>query len=47
VTGTTREVVAVIFGVTGRAEVEAAVEMLAGLLRRHCGAGEMETWFVD
>ncbi|HEX8244163.1 MAG TPA: phenylalanine--tRNA ligase beta subunit-related protein [Longimicrobium sp.] len=46
VTGDTREVVAVVFGVTARAELETAVEMLAALLRRHCAAGEVETWFV-
>jgi DNA/RNA-binding domain of Phe-tRNA-synthetase-like protein len=47
VTGDTREVVAVVFGVTGRAELEPAVEMLADLLRRHCGASEVETGFVE
>jgi len=46
VTAETREVAAVVFGVTGRAELEPAMEMLAALLRRHCGAEEVETWFV-
>jgi DNA/RNA-binding domain of Phe-tRNA-synthetase-like protein len=44
VTAGTGEVVAVVFGVTGRGELEAALEMLAGLLRTHCGAGEVRTW---
>jgi DNA/RNA-binding domain of Phe-tRNA-synthetase-like protein len=43
VTGDTREVVAVVFGVTGRAELEPALDMLAGLLRRHCGADGVES----
>ncbi|HEX8903908.1 MAG TPA: phenylalanine--tRNA ligase beta subunit-related protein [Longimicrobiaceae bacterium] len=47
VTGSTHEVVAVVFGVTGRDELEPAVEMLAGLLRRHCDAGEIGRWFVE
>ncbi|HEX8243335.1 MAG TPA: hypothetical protein VF541_07560, partial [Longimicrobium sp.] len=46
VTGDTREVVAVVFGVTGRADLEPAMEMLADLLRRHCAADEVETWYV-
>jgi len=45
VTASTRGVVAVVFGVTGRGELEAAVEMLAGLLRTHCGAGDVE-WTI-
>jgi DNA/RNA-binding domain of Phe-tRNA-synthetase-like protein len=40
VTAATAEVFAVVFGVTGRAELEPAMEMLSGLLRRHC-AGEV------
>ena len=47
VTDDTREVVAVVFGVTGRGELEEALEMLAALLRTHCGAGEVERWFVE
>ncbi|MFL5385780.1 MAG: B3/4 domain-containing protein [Longimicrobiaceae bacterium] len=39
VTEATSEVFAVVFGVTGRAGLEPAMEMLSGLLRRHC-AGE-------
>src|SRR5215212_125592 len=46
VTADTREVLAVVFGVTGRGELEAALEMMTGLLRTHCGAGEVETWIV-
>lgn len=37
VTEDTREVFAVIFGVTGRGELEAATVMLAELFARHCG----------
>ena len=40
VTETTAEVFAVVFGVTGRAALEPAMELLASLLRRHC-AGEV------
>jgi len=47
VTSDTREVVAVVFGVTGPAELQPALEMLAGGLRTHCGAGEVETWLVE
>jgi DNA/RNA-binding domain of Phe-tRNA-synthetase-like protein len=43
ITPEAREILAVIFGVTGRAELEPAVEMLAGLLRRHASAGDVET----
>lgn len=46
VTAGTREVLAVIFGVTGREELEPAMEMLAGLLREHCGAGAVESRVV-
>jgi len=46
VTGDTRQVVAVVFGVTGRAELEPAMEMLASLLRRHRAANDVETWFA-
>jgi DNA/RNA-binding domain of Phe-tRNA-synthetase-like protein len=38
VTTATAEVIAVVFGVTGQGELDAALEMLAGLLRTHCGA---------
>ncbi|HEU4560809.1 MAG TPA: phenylalanine--tRNA ligase beta subunit-related protein [Longimicrobium sp.] len=47
VTGETGEVVAVVFGVTGRGELEPALEMLADLLRTHCGADEVERWLVE
>jgi DNA/RNA-binding domain of Phe-tRNA-synthetase-like protein len=47
VTADTREVVAVVFGVTGRGELEAALEVLDGLLRTHCGADEVRTWVVE
>jgi len=40
VTESTAEVFAVVFGVTGRAELEPAMELLSELLRRHC-AGEV------
>jgi hypothetical protein len=40
VTEATTEVFAVVFGVTGRAELEPATEMLSELLRRHC-TGDM------
>jgi DNA/RNA-binding domain of Phe-tRNA-synthetase-like protein len=46
VTAGTRRVLAVIFGVTGRAELEQAVAMLAQLLRFHAGAGDPEVEFV-
>jgi len=47
VTAGTREVVAVIFGVTGRGELAEAMQMLGALLRTHGGADEVEAWFVD
>ena len=47
VTGDTREVVAVVFGVTGRAELDPAMEMLSDLLRRHCGAKTVDKWIVQ
>jgi len=47
VTAETREVAAVIFGVTGRHDLEPALEMLATLLRTHCGAGAVERWTVE
>jgi DNA/RNA-binding domain of Phe-tRNA-synthetase-like protein len=47
VTETTREVVAVVFGVTGRADLAAALEMLASLLRTHSAAADVETWLVN
>jgi DNA/RNA-binding domain of Phe-tRNA-synthetase-like protein len=42
VTEETREVLAVIFGVTGQAELEKAMDLLNSALRSHCGAGEIE-----
>ena len=47
ITPDAREIVAVVFGVTGRAPLEPAVEMLAGLLRRHASATEAETGYVE
>jgi len=41
VTAETSEVVAIVFGVTGRGELETALEMLGGLLHAHCGASEV------
>lgn len=46
VTAETSEVVAVVFSVTGRDELDATLEMLGTLLRTHCGAGEVERSFV-
>ena len=46
VTEATAEVLAVVFGVTGRAELEPAMEMLADLLRRHCAGEVRETTLV-
>ena len=46
VTEATAEVFAVVFGVTGRAELEPAMEMLADLLRRHCAGDVGETTLV-
>lgn len=46
VTGATGEVFAVVFGVTGRAELEPAMEMLTKLLRRHCAGGVGEAIYV-
>ena len=46
VTGDTAEVLAVVFGVTGRAELEPAMQMLSELLRRHCGSEVSEPAFV-
>lgn len=46
VTDATAEVLAVVFGVTGRAELEPALEMLADLLRRHCAGEVSEATFV-
>jgi len=42
----TSEVFAVVFGVTGRAELEPAMEMLSDLLRRHCAGEVGEAVFV-
>lgn len=47
VTGETGEVVAVVFGVTGRGELESALEILANLLRTHCGADEIGRWLAE
>lgn len=46
VTDATAEVFAVVFGVTGRADLEPAMEMLAALLRRHCASEVGEPVFV-
>ena len=46
VTEATAEVFAVVFGVTGRAELAPAMEMLAELLRRHCAGEVRETTLV-
>jgi DNA/RNA-binding domain of Phe-tRNA-synthetase-like protein len=46
VTAATAEVFAVVFGVTGRAELEPAMEMLSALLRRHCAGDVGEPAFV-
>lgn len=43
VTEATREVFAVVFGVTGREELEWGMEMLSALLRRHASATEVES----
>lgn len=42
VTEATREVSAVVFGVTGREELERGMEMLTSLLLRHASASEIE-----
>lgn len=42
VTDATAEVLAVVFGVTGRTELETAMEMLSALLRRHCAAERLK-----
>ncbi|HEX8691652.1 MAG TPA: phenylalanine--tRNA ligase beta subunit-related protein [Longimicrobium sp.] len=47
ITPAAREVLAVVFGVTGRAELEPAVAMLADLLRRHASAEGVETACVE
>jgi DNA/RNA-binding domain of Phe-tRNA-synthetase-like protein len=46
VTAATREVFAVIFGVTGRGELEVATRMLADLIARHCGGVVTGTSFA-
>src|SRR4051794_7831752 len=46
VTGDTAEVFAVVFGVTGRAELEPALEMLTALVRRHCAGEVSDASFV-
>jgi DNA/RNA-binding domain of Phe-tRNA-synthetase-like protein len=47
ITPDAREILAVVFGVTGRAELEPAVETLAELLRRHAAADGLETLFRE
>lgn len=47
VTAGTGEVIAVIFGVTSRGDLQRAMEMLSSLLRTHCGADEIERWIVE
>ena len=47
ITPDARDIVAVVFGVTGRAALEPALALLADLLRRHASASEVETGFVD
>ncbi|HKP75796.1 MAG TPA: phenylalanine--tRNA ligase beta subunit-related protein [Longimicrobiaceae bacterium] len=47
VTAGTREVFAVIFGVTGRGELEPATAMLAELFVHHCGGAITSTWFAE
>jgi len=47
VTGDTAGVFAVVYGVTGRAELEPAMEMLSGLLRRHCAGEVGEAVYID
>jgi DNA/RNA-binding domain of Phe-tRNA-synthetase-like protein len=46
VTEATAEVLAVVFGVTGRAALDPAMEMLAELLRRHCAGDAGEAVFI-
>jgi len=46
VTDATSEVLAVVFGVTGRRELEPAMEMLSDLLRRHCAGEVSDATFV-
>lgn len=46
VTGETREVFALVFGVTGESELDAALEMLSALLRTHCGASDIDTGII-
>jgi DNA/RNA-binding domain of Phe-tRNA-synthetase-like protein len=47
VTEETREVFAVVFGVTGRGELEPAMEMLSRLLLRHAAASHIATTMVS
>jgi DNA/RNA-binding domain of Phe-tRNA-synthetase-like protein len=46
VTDDTRQVLAVVFGVTGRSDLEIGVEMLAGLFREHAEAEGVEVNYV-
>jgi len=46
ITAEAREIVAVIFGVTGADELEPAVAMLADLLGRHASASGTDVWLV-
>jgi DNA/RNA-binding domain of Phe-tRNA-synthetase-like protein len=47
VTETTRDVLAVLFGVTGETALRPAVETMVDLLRAHCDAATVETSFVS
>ena len=47
ITPSARGVVAVVFGVTGRAALEPPVEMLADGFRRHAAATDVETGYVE
>ncbi|HEX5725984.1 MAG TPA: phenylalanine--tRNA ligase beta subunit-related protein [Longimicrobiaceae bacterium] len=47
ITPAARDILAVVFGVTGRAELEPAAGLLAGHLRRHASAQGVEVRFVE
>ena len=47
ITPSAREVLAVVFGVTGRAALEPAVALLADGFRRHAAATDVETAYVE
>lgn len=47
VTEATREVFAVVFGVTGRGELAPAMELLAALLQRHAGPARVTTSLIS